>query len=132
MIILGALLDLEGPKLRSWCRCAKTQTVEGHFLQGNQSTPCLRLEQTEHTAGTSLPSLSAREESQPQERHRDGAEGEQALLLPFVPYPAQTSQDTRLCSRGTPLFSQTLPASSLPQDCSHAVPTVGRACPGHP
>lgn len=65
MLLLGPLLDLEGPKPESWRRRAKTQTVEVHFLQGNQRTLCLRLEQPEHTAGIPLPSLSGREESQP-------------------------------------------------------------------
>lgn len=110
MLILGPILDLDGPNPESWYRCAKTQTVEVHFLQGNQSTPCLRLEQSEHTAGTPLPSLSGRGESQPLYPHWDGAEEEQAPFLPLIPYPAQTSQDNLPQLQRDPLFGQSLPA----------------------
>lgn len=118
MLILGPILDLDGPNPESWYRCAKTQTVEVHFLQGNQSTPCLRLEQSEHTAGTPLPSLSGRGESQPLHPHWDGAEEEQAPFLPLIPYPAQTSQDNLPQLQRDPLFGQSLPAGLSNQHCS--------------
>lgn len=125
---------------QKWCRHAKTQIMEVHFLQGNQSTPCLRLEQPKHTAGTSLPLHSGREESQPlhhppprkplaQGRHRDGAEGEWAPFLPFIPYPAQTSQDNLLRSRESPCLARLSQLASLSQDCSHALPKYGRLAP---
>lgn len=127
MLILGSLTDLEWPKPESWCRWPRLKPwrrIHRAWGWNNPST----------TVGTPLSSPSGREKSQPlhhplpteplaQGRHRDGAEGEQTLFLPFISYPAHTSQHALLYPRGTPLLGQTLPARlSIPRlllCCSH-------------
>lgn len=92
--MLGAILDLEGPKPASWWRHAKTQNTEVHLLQGNQSTRCLRLEQPSTQLGPLFPPFVVERKAShctslfPESPwHRAGTGmGARGNKLPFLPF----------------------------------------------